>query len=67
MPSRESSLCARDPTDDGTEDRGRPRFREPAASHSSAFLQWLGEDFTGGKVAAASALLDDIAAFEAEG
>jgi hypothetical protein len=42
-------------------------WRFPAASRSSAFLRWLGEDFTGDKVAAASALLDDIVAFEAEG
>ena len=41
--------------------------RFPAASRSSAFLRWLGEDLTGRRVAAASGSLDDIVAFEAEG
>ena len=41
--------------------------RLPAGSRASAFLRWLGEDLTGSRVAAASGVLDDIAAFEAEG
>ncbi|HVF59416.1 MAG TPA: hypothetical protein VNJ70_06345 [Thermoanaerobaculia bacterium] len=41
--------------------------RLPAASRSSAFLRWLGDDLTGRRVTVASGFLDDIPAFEAEG
>ena len=41
--------------------------RFPAASRSSAFLRWLGDDLTGRRVALASGFLDDLVAFEAEG